>query len=429
MTVANGTRGGGDSERVSRTLPLRPSIAVRFAIAGGLAVLGWFIFAQTLAQVMTWNGNPAGAYQLAPWDARNGAALAEVLATPTVGNYLRAGELAETALRGDATAVGAAVTLAATAKISGQAARSDRLFAYAERLSRRDLVTQLWEIQNAVARGDVAQALRHYDIAFRTNLKARDLLFPVLSNATDDPEIRGGLIATLSQRPEWSDSFVSYVAAVGPDPKSSALLFKGLRQAGVSIPRAAQSQLVTTLIARNLYGDAWEAYAAGRKTGSAQNSRDPDFTVAVGDDAPAPFDWVPVTTPVIWTSAQRNGTKGLLVFSTGSNVAGILTQQLQLLKPGDYHLSGRSIGLDQPDASRPYWTLRCQPDGRDLGRVPLPNSTQGNGTFAGDFHVPVDCPLQVLALVAQASDSESGVSGQIERVELVPRAMMTGEGR
>ena len=419
MMIAHGTLGSGGSGRVSRTTPSRRSVAVRCAVAGGLAVLGGFIFAHTLGQVMTWNGNPAGAHELAPWDGRNGAALAEVLATPAVGDYKRAEAVAETALRQDATAVGAAATLGSTAKISGQAAKSDRLFAYAERLSRRNLATQLWEIENAVSRGDIAGALRHYDIAFRTNVKARELLFPVLSNATDDPEIRAALVATLSQRPLWSDSFVSYVAAVGPDPRASALLFTGLRQAGVLTPRAAQSQLVTTLIARNLYSDAWAAYGAGRPTGSSQHSRDPDFTAAVGNDSPAPFDWVPVTTPVISASVQRSGTKGLLVFSTGTSVAGILAQQLQLLQPGDYHLSGRSIGVDQPEASRPYWTLRCQPDGRDLGRVPLPNSAQGNGMFAGNFRVPLACPLQMLALVA-SSEYDSGASGQIERVELVP---------
>jgi len=368
---------------------------------------------------MTWNGNPAGAYELAPWDGRNGAALAEVLATPAVGDYRRAGGLAEAALREDATAAGAAATLGSTAKISGQAAKSDRLFAYAERLSRRNLATQLWEIENSVARSDITGALRHYDIAFRTNAKARELLFPVLSNAIDDPEIRAALVATLSLRPVWSDSFVSYVAAVGPDPRSSALLFAGLRQAGGLTPPAAQSQLVSTLIAHNLYSDAWAAYAAGRPAGSSQRSRDPDFTAAVGNDSPAPFDWVPVTTPVISASVQRSGTKGLLVFSTGATVAGILAQQLQLLQPGDYHLSGRSIAIDQPEASRPYWTLRCQPDGRDLGRVLLPNSAQGNGTFAGNFRVPLACPLQMLALVA-SSEYDSGASGQIERVELVP---------
>jgi hypothetical protein len=416
--VGSGTIGSGSSGRVPRTLPSLRSIGVRFAIAGGLAVLGWFIFAHTLGQVMTGNGNPAGAYQLAPWDGRNGAALAEVLATPAVGDYRGAGALSETALREDATAVGAAATLASTAKISGQAARSDRLFAYAERLSRRNLATQLWEIENSVVRGDITGALRHYDIAFRTNAKARELLFPVLGNAIDDPEIRAALVATLSLRPNWSDSFVSYVAALGPEARASALLFAGLRQQGVLIPRAAQSQLVTTLITRDLYGDAWAAYAAGRTTGNSQHSRDPDFTSAVGDESPAPFDWVPVTTPGISASAQRSGTKGLLVFSTGSSVAGILVQQLELLQPGDYHLSGRSIGVDQPEASRPYWTLRCQPDGRDLGRVPLPNSAQANGAFAGNFRVPLACPLQMLALVAHPSDSDSGVSGQIERVEL-----------
>lgn len=421
MIVRDGAGDDVGSKQVASAMAISRLAAIRCTVAVGFAILGWLIVAHTLGQVMTWNGNPAGAYQLAPWDGRNTAAFAEALATPAVGDYRRAGALADTALRQDPTAVEAAATLASIAKISGQAARSDKLFAYAERLSRRDLATQLWGIENSVTRGDIHGALRHYDIAFRTNAKARELLFPVLSNAIDEPEIRSALVATLSSKPSWSDIFVNYVAAAGPDPRASAQLFAGLRQAGVVIPHAAQSQLVSALVARNLYGDAWAAYVAGRAAGSSQYSRDPVFAVAVGDDNPAPFDWMPVIAPAITSSVQRIGTRGLLVFSTGANIAGVLIRQQELLRPGNYQLSGRSLGVDQPDASRPYWTLRCEPDRRDLGRVPIPNSVQNNGRFAGNVSVPSDCPLQSLELVAQPSEALSGVSGQIERIELVPQ--------
>ena len=93
--------------------------------------------------------------------------------------------------------------------------------------------------------------------------------------------------------------------------------------------------------------------------------------------------------------------------------------QVQVLPPGAYRLVGRSSGLDQPEASRPYWALTCR-DGRELGRVAVPNSAQAEGQFAGELRVPAGCPVQVLALIARPSDDVSGVSGQIDAAQLVP---------
>ena len=94
-------------------------------------------------------------------------------------------------------------------------------------------------------------------------------------------------------------------------------------------------------------------------------------------------------------------------------------QQTQLLPPGSYRISGRSRGIDQAERSRPYWVLLCQ-DGRELGRVEVPNSDVANGEFAGRISVPGDCAVQTLSLIARASDDIAGVSGQIERAMLVP---------
>ena len=414
---------GGRSSR--RTNPVSPKGApkrrtpaewgLRCALAVTVAFVGGVVIAQSLAQVTLANGDAATAYGLAPWDGRMSAALADKL-TLSGDIGARAASLAGTALRHDPTTVTAVTTLATSALVAGQPKLSDRLFAYAERLSRRDLATQLWAIQNAVARENIPDALRHYDIALRTTAKAPDLLFPILSQAITDAKIRIALVATLAQQPPWAASFISYIATAGSEPQAAAQLFAALRSARVPIAPTARSQLVNTLVGRNSYDTAWAVYAAGHPRANHRRSRDPDFSADIA--TPAAFDWTPIGGPGVTTSIQRSGSGGLFDFATGPNVAGVLLQQLQLLPPGEYRLDGRSAGLDQPAASRPHWTLRCQVDSREFGRVVLANSAEQRGNFAGTFVVPSGCPAQLLALVAQPTSALAGVTGQIIRAAL-----------
>jgi hypothetical protein len=392
--------------------------STRGALAIAVAIIGWFAVAHTLAQVVG-TSDPARAYQLAPWDGRNTAAFAE--ARVLAGNADQEGTsaLARTALRQDPTAVAAAATLAINAKLTGQNPRSDRLFAYAERLSRRNLASQLWAIENAVGRGDVAGALNHYDITFRTTEKGPDLLFPVLGQAISDPTIRAALTKMLVRRPMWANNFIGYLAASGPDLLATAQLFDGLRQVHVPIAPLAQAQLVGKLVTSNRRDEAWNEYTATRPGSERQRSRDAHFVEALASDIPSDFDWVIGIAPGITASIQRAGKVGLLDFATSTNVAGVLVQQLELLPPGNYQLTGHSANLDQPEASRPYWTLQCRPDGRDLGRAIVSNSRENGGIFAGSFSVPSGCLMQMLSLNVQSTDKIAGVVGQIDRVELV----------
>jgi hypothetical protein len=92
---------------------------------------------------------------------------------------------------------------------------------------------------------------------------------------------------------------------------------------------------------------------------------------------------------------------------------------MQVLPPGDYRLEGHASGIEQPESSAPYWLLSCS-DGRELGRVVVHNATRDGGHFAGRFNVPAGCPSQFLTLVARPSDLVSGLSGQIDQVQLSP---------
>lgn len=365
------------------------------------------------------NGEPGRAHVLAPYDGRITAALAasRFAADPSSGQNGEAARLAERALRQDATAVRAVVTLGLQAQVRGDLATARRIFAYAQKLSRRDLQTQLWAVEDAVQRGDIDGALRHYDIALRTSKSAPDLLFPVLSAAISDEKVRAGLVALLAERPPWESAFVGFAADKGSDPRAIGAFLIDLRRAGVPVPAGAMAAAVDKLFTQGAFDAAWRFYSAMRPQADRRRSRDPRFNVELS--APSLFDWVLISNEGVSGSIQRGAAGGVFDFAVPPAIGGVLLQQRQLLPPGRYRLEGRGIGIEQPPRSRPYWTLTC-PDGRELGRIEMPNSSQGDGVFTGYLIVPVECQVQTLSLVARSTDVADGVSGQIEHVQLTP---------
>jgi hypothetical protein len=381
--------------------------------------VGYFSVAHLLAQVRV-KDDASLAHTLAPWDGRITAALAASLAGPdaTAADRKRADGLAREALRQDPTAVAAVSTLGIDAQIRDDGNAARRLFDYSEKLSRRDLQTQLWRIEDAVAHGDIPSALRHYDIALRTTEQSWDLLFPILASASADPQVRGVFVRTLAGKPLWAETFLTYVAANPPNPKTPSELFLELRRAGVPVPESAHVGAINALLGGGFAEDAWRHYTAIRPGADQRRSRDSRFGFA--GTAPTAFDWTPVNDGSVNTSIQRGERGGVFDFAVPASIGGPLLQQVQMLPPGHYRIAGHGSGIEQAPASRPYWVLLCRADGRELARVTLPNSSQAGGSFAGQMAVPAGCPVQVLALVARASEAVSGLTGQIDRLELAP---------
>lgn len=384
-----------------------------------VAVAGYASVVPTLAYLLR-AGDIGSAHVLAPGDGRITALLSQRLAGDgaTASDRAQADLLARRALQQDATALPAAATLGANAQARGDTAGARRLFAYAQTLSRRDLQTHFWAIEDAVGRGDVASALRHYDIALRTSREAPAVLFPVLASAISDPAIRSALSRTLVGKPLWGDAFIDFVAGRGTDVRAIADLFLRLERTSI-VPETAKSATVNRLISSGFPGDAWSYYAAIRPGARRDASRDPRFAADLA--SPSLLDWIPINDPGITTSIQRGDTGGVFDFAAPSSVGGRLLQQMQMLRPGTYRLQGHSAGIDQLAPARPYWLLSCS-DGREIGRVDLPNSAQANGMFKGQFTVPAGCPLQLLTLVARPSDAIGGLTGQIDQVRLFSAA-------
>lgn len=307
----------------------------------------------------------------------------------------------------------AASTLGLNAQVRGDTKAARRYFAYSQALSRRDLQTQLWAIEDAVGREDMEDALHHYDVVLRASSGASDLLYPILTSASSDPAIRSALVRTLADDPIWRESFVTYLANTGQDPRANAMLFLALTKAKVPVPDIARISTVNALLNAGMFDAAWSYYATVRPGVDRRRSRDPGFALSL--DTPTLFDWVPRNDGGVQASIHDN----VFDFAAPASVGGTLLQQTQLLPAGRYRLSGHSDGIEQSKNARPYWELTCR-DGRQLVRVALPASSQNGGAFAGQFDVPSNCPVQMLSLMGQPSDSVAGLAGRITRAALVP---------
>jgi len=391
---------------------------VRGALAIAAAGLGYVSVAHSLAYMIRGSA-PERAHALAPWDGRITALVSVKLSGPeaSAADRRRAGDLARLALRQDPTAVPAVATLGINAQLRGDTAAARRIFAYSETLSRRDLRTRLWAIEDAVGRNDIPDVLRNYDIALRTSRIAPDLLFPVLASAISYPKIRQALVATLAKKPIWSDQFIGFVSGNGSDTRATANLFEALHRRGITLPLGSQAALIGRLLTEGHADEAWRFYVAITPGANRRIARDSGFTA--NPASPTPFDWQPVIDSGVSGTIQRSERGGIFDFAVPPNLGGPLLRQTQLLTVGDYTIEGRSIGIEQADDALPYWTLTCG-DGRELGRVTIPNSKQANGRFVGRFTVPAGCPVQQLLLVARPSETLSGLSGQIDDVHLQP---------
>jgi hypothetical protein len=423
MTMAMATDARRHSIHVTASASSSPVPRVRWswgkrsAAALCAAGVGLLAITHSLA-LMTVRTDPVLARQIAPYDGQITAvrALSIIVSQPTGKDQAATVRLAQAALRHEPTAIPAVVTLGLAAQARGWTVSARRWFDCAEMLSRRDSQTQLWMIEDAVARGDIAATLRHYDVALRATPSLAPVLYPILVTASADPQIRAALAQTLARRPAWSDSFANFLAANATDPRTPAELFVTLHQTGAAVPDPARIGTINALVARGLVDDAWRYYAIDHPRADRHRSRDPRFAAGL---APTVFDWVPANEVGISSAIQRGPEGGVFDFSAPASVGGVLLRQAQILPSGTYRLSGHSVGIDQVESARPYWQITCA-DGRELGRVVMPNSSQDNGTFTGTFQVPANCSVQTLSLVARPSDAISGLTGRVDRVILEP---------
>lgn len=364
-------------------------------LAGGTALL-WITLGVTLAQVKV------GVPVIWPFAAEPRARTAEMqLASQNTLVARKTFAQASAVLQREPISVAAARVAALSAGAYGDSATSRRLLTYAERLSRRDLGTQVGLIEYAAADGNLPIALHHYDTALRSGEKAAQLLLPVLIEASHSSQVAEPLGRILLRNPRWRVRFAFSLVTSHPwAPTFTSLLIASRLNPADPVEHELLTRAVNGLVQQNAVTDAAQLYERAMRSRLNNTIRNGDFSA---EDRVPPFDWNIVDEPglsgikgPIDTVPPRNA----LSLSADPGRSGVVASQLTLLRPGHYRirfLTGATSSSNQPDLS-----LTCNGSNSPLLRLAFPVTDKPRRVEA-DFAIPSNCASQWLAIKASTS--------------------------
>jgi len=406
--------------RFSRDLVIRLLVVVPFTL-----VAGWLSVAVSGANLLR-STRPDLAMRLQPLDARSRARIAEQLATqPPVDRpqLAEAERLSLEALRRDPTLVVAWRTLAMIAAARNQSQRASVMFHFAGLLSKRDLPTQLWLIEERVQANDIDGALQHYDMALRAKPDSGALLFPVLVAAISNDGIMPRLARLLNTMPPWRLSFLSALSAGTSNPENLARFIGQLSRPQTEEERSAVVGAMRGLIDRRQYGPALRVYQL-LTGGGAQVSpllRNGAF------DSPnsyPPLDWV-LQDDGDFHAEQRPGDQGgtgsrLQIFAA-SGSGGVAARQLLLLAPGNYAIGAVAGPTSEGRPGQLGWSIQCV---SSPTRIPLDQDLprlSGEIRLGATFSIPGGCTGQWLSLKIRPDFDPGGTGAWMDSIVIQRR--------
>ncbi|MFZ5746833.1 MAG: hypothetical protein ACOY45_04150 [Pseudomonadota bacterium] len=289
--------------------------------------------------------------------------------------------------------------LAIIADFQGKTTSARALMQHAEALSRREILAELWLIEDAVSRQSPAEAIRHYDRVLAVSTDLQPTLLPILVNASSDRDILRELVPVLAGRPRWWRAFMAVLVTQGTNPRSMLVI---ARASKLNPDDETDRGLAQTMLSRMIFGRAYHAaIALARSLGAEGNA---GLTLSDGD-----FERLVGLTPFAWwfedSSALRayrdrvpNGSTGLWVEASLGG-SGEAARRLIALPPGRYRLTGDAGNVSSRRLAQPMVQIDCA-DGESLGAVRLAPSENASRPYSVDFAISAGkCPVQMIRVV------------------------------
>ncbi|MBO9518982.1 MAG: hypothetical protein J7493_13030 [Porphyrobacter sp.] len=346
---------------------------------------------------------PQLALTVAPFDARARAKLGSQL---VVSNESRpaAQLLAEDAIRRDLLMPEALRVLAQSLDTgspkSQELARG--LMLQSQRLSRRDVMTQMWLVNYYGRQGEPEQLVQHLDIVLRTSETSRAGVFPLLISAASDPRGEEAVVETISKRPNWSDSFAIFAASSGTDLEFSTRITRLLMDPAKAENKEFYNRLMQRLVNAGRYAAAWDVYSSPGLVAKSELSapaRGMAFEVPEGG---GPFDWLLTQESELWASRERvQGRDGfVLKLAAYNGRSGEVARQYVHLKPGDHTVRVRMGDIPTDRFERPELRIECASTTEEalLARLVPDKAGSGPMDLSTKFSVPSGCNFQRLTV-------------------------------
>jgi len=300
--------------------------------------------------------------------------------------------------------------LAIQASARNDPGRSARFASLSERITRRDLFTQLILIEQAVQRNSIPVALHHYDVALRTHEGAGNILFPILGTAISNDAIREALVPFVRSHAAWIPSFVQFAASEANAPQTTRLLLAAGPARWPSLVRQNAPALLTALVNQRQFALAEQLLLQlpGTPPGVL---RQIDFSPQTTNEVLGPFAWSAVNGGSLGASfeASSEGRSVAHLFAT-PGARGVVLRRVLSLAPGAYrHSEARSLGAGDA-SSRAFWEMKCLggQTSEVIWRGPADQASYRATRIAGPI-IPIGCTEQVLELTAVGGDGDQGL--------------------
>ena len=379
----------------------------RLAIVVITPLLLWQTVLTTAANVLR-EKTPEMALNLAPTDAgalakRNDFSLVRDKAS---GQWRVSTSDAMKSLRSEGLNPRAVRQLAFVFENDGNEAKAFALMALSERMSRRDIGTQLWMAQHRAYQNDVKGALRHIDIGLRTTPESRAMLFPLLMTALTDQNFQTAFASYVSESPSWIASFIDYALSQRQnlDILSRSIIAAGGLPSGVENDKL-NMHVLNHLASGGYYGEIRPYYSTLKKA---------DLSV-LNDIALSPSGIDPQNGPLSWSTVQDVDVDAAIVRADNSKKYQIdvtvdpgkrrlAAQKLLYLAPGQYRQSATHIFTAGGADAAINWNWSCA-----VGSKAIPLVTKifraaevksNAGPAVATVDIPEGCPIQLLTLTA-----------------------------
>ncbi len=312
---------------------------------------------------------------------------------------------ARVALRNAPLTPGAVRLLGMSAELRSNLVEAQRLYDLSARVTRRDLQTQLGLIELSVRNGNIAGALRHYDIALRTHASAGELLYPILADAIQDPQVRQPFYVIARQAPSWLGTFLASAIRTGGHSNAVAEVV-----AAVGGPaRVDPGGRLNTVLLQGLAAD--RDFPALRRFYARMPGADPRALTSIdfGANNIRP-DHVPVSWQIVPSDSLQAsftvGAKGVsdlsLSLDPGQEV--LVARKLMFLAGGRYRFAADVRRTTWIAESRVRWLAKCALDVREpiLWQSEAAAEGEDRMTISGEVSIGTECPVQFLDLVVAA---------------------------
>ena len=290
------------------------------------------------------------------------------------------------------------------------------------RISRRDVATQMSLAQYYVSQEDAVRVIYHYDSAMRVSSDVEPVLFPVLADALEGTNIQQALAPAIRRGPRWLPNFVYFVIGSGKNIANlaNAIMASGGLPKQPTLYRNLETQILGALATSKDF-EVLRTYYRSLSGSDVGIFKSADFSTTNTEARFLPLSWQTYATTTV--SATMEGSEDpqqkQLNIQVSSGERGIAARKLLFLTPGKALVSISYEFLEPGSDASATLTLDClnadlTPTIWQMELRAVPGARKAQSVAS----VPGECSAQNLSINVAGGGASQGMQMRIHGISL-----------